>query len=116
MSEADELAKLAELHARGQLSDDEFARAKARLLSGAPTAAAPFVERVNSLRRSREDRWLGGVCGGLAEITGLAAWIWRLIAVLLVLFGGTGLLLYVLLWVFVPEAPLRTPVSSAPGH
>lgn len=114
MSDADDLAKLADLHARGQLSDDEFTRAKARLLRGEPPVNA-FTQSVNGLRRSREDRWLGGVCGGLAEITGLASWIWRLIAVLLVLFGGTGLLLYVLLWVFVPEAPVRTAGYSA-GH
>lgn len=114
MSDADDLAKLAELHARGQLSDDEFTRAKARLLRGEPPVNT-FAQSVNGLRRSREDRWLGGVCGGLAEMTGLAPWIWRLIAVLLVLFGGTGLLLYVLLWVFVPEAPVRTGGYSA-GH
>jgi phage shock protein C len=104
MSISDELDKLGELHRRGDLSDDEFSRAKTRVLGdtgrsgGAPAAAA-----VNALRRSRSDRWLGGVCGGIARISGVAAWLWRLIFVLLVLCAGTGALVYVLLWILVPE-------------
>lgn len=107
MSLSDELGKLDELHRRGALSGDEFARAKARLLSG----AAPGVPRppaaINALRRSRDDAWFGGVCGGLDSFTGVAAWAWRLLFVALTLCGGTGLVLYVLLWFFVPreEAP-----------
>ena len=59
MSTSDELNKLADLHARGVLSDEEFARAKARVLGADPGAAAPGVsasqvnESVNGLRRSR---------------------------------------------------------------
>ena len=46
--------------------------------------------------------WIGGVCGGLARATGIESWVWRLIFAVLFLFGGTGLLLYILLWIFVP--------------
>jgi len=100
MSLADELAKLDELRQRGAISDDEFARAKARLLGG---SEIPAVDAVNRLRRSRDDRWIGGVCGGIAKITDIESWIWRLVLFALALFGGTGVLLYVLLWIFVPE-------------
>jgi len=113
MSHADELNKLADLHARGALSDDEYARAKERVLNGAPTAGAyggssgngngDGMDAVNSLRRSRDDRWVGGVCGGIARTTGMASWIWRLLFTLLVLCAGSGVLLYILLWIFVPE-------------
>jgi phage shock protein C len=110
MSVAEELHKLAELHQRGVLSDSEFAQAKARLLSGeAPAGAsasagfAPAANGLNELRRSREDRWLGGVCGGLARITGMDSWVWRLLFTLLVLCVGTGLFVYLLLWIFVPQ-------------
>ena len=105
MSISNELDKLDELHRRGALSDDEFARAKARVLggSGSTTASAPALGAINSFRRSRNDRWLGGVCGGLAQITGLAAWAWRLIFTLLLLCAGSGALIYILLWLFVPE-------------
>lgn len=102
MTEADDLNKLADLHARGALSDEEFARAKARLLGAAP-AAQPNVSAVNGLRRSRIDRWIGGVCGGVARATGLDSWVWRLIFTVLFLAFGSGILLYVLLWIFVPE-------------
>lgn len=110
MALSDELEKLAALRERGVLSDDEFARAKARLLDGAasspprPAAAgdAPGLAALNALRRSAADRWIGGVCGGIARATGVDAWIWRLLFALLALFGGTGVVLYALLWIFVP--------------
>jgi phage shock protein PspC (stress-responsive transcriptional regulator) len=105
MSLADELSKLDELRSRGALSDEEFARAKARLLDGPVHSDIPAVDAVNRLRRSRSDRWIGGVCGGIAKITGVESWIWRLVLVALAFFGGTGVLLYILLWIFVPEEP-----------
>jgi len=107
MGLSEELEKLDELHRRGTLTADEFARAKARVLdeSGAPpSGAAPGpATTLGQLRRSASDRWLGGVCGGVARATGSESWIWRLLFVILFLFGGTGLLLYVLLWIFVPS-------------
>lgn len=102
MTDSDELGKLGELHERGVLSDDEFARAKARVLSGAAGASQSSGE-ARRLRRSRDDRWIGGVCGGIARTTGIESWIWRLLFTVLFLFGGTGFLLYILLWIFVPE-------------
>ena len=103
MGLADELTRLDELRARGVLSDDEFQRAKARLLDPAPGDDIPAVAALKRLRRSRLDRWLGGVCGGVAALSGVESWIWRLILVALALFGGTGVLLYILLWIFIPE-------------
>lgn len=103
MGLADELAKLDELRGRGALSDEEFARAKARLLDTPAGADIPAVQAMQRLRRSRADRWLGGICGGIAVATGVESWIWRLVLVTLALFGGTGVLLYLLLWIFVPS-------------
>lgn len=102
MTLADELIKLEQLRDRGTLSDEEFARAKARLLD-TPLASVPGVAAINRFRRSRSDRWLGGICGGLALSTGLESWIWRLLFTLMLFLGGSGLLLYVVLWIFVPE-------------
>ena len=67
--------------------------------SGAPAAAAAALNR---LRRSRSGQWLGGVCAGIAQVSGVETWIWRLLFALLFIFGGTGLLIYLLLWIFVP--------------
>ncbi|MFA9217577.1 MAG: PspC domain-containing protein [Sphingomonadaceae bacterium] len=104
MSVAEEIKRLHELHQAGALSDDEFAKAKARLLQqpGAVSDEAPG-QSVNRLRRSRGDRWVGGVCGGLAMATGLESWVWRLIFMLGVLSVGAGVGIYLLLWIFVPE-------------
>ena len=104
MGIADELTRLEELKGRGALTEDEFQRAKARLLDGPPLPPdIPAVAAINRFRRSRSDRWIGGVCGGLAALSGVDSWIWRLILAVLALFGGTGVLLYILLWIFVPN-------------
>jgi phage shock protein C len=120
MSVSDELGKLGDLHQRGMLSDDEFARAKARVLNGtnshdgsntgygagAQRFAAPPVNAINALRRSVSDRWIGGVCGGIAQVTGIASWVWRLVFIFGLVFAGSGVLLYILMWILVPQEPL----------
>jgi phage shock protein PspC (stress-responsive transcriptional regulator) len=63
------------------------------------------------LRRSRSDKVIGGVSGGLAEYSGIDALLWRVGFVALTLAGGTGIIVYLLLWVLMPVGP---PV--APGH
>ena len=117
MAESDELEKLGDLHRRGVLSDDEFARAKARVLSGSASSQgqAPVVRAINGLQRSRDDHWLGGVCGGIGRATGVAAWLWRLGFCALVLCAGTGILVYLLMWIFVPLEPTRVEASHAAG-
>ncbi|KPF61541.1 phage-shock protein [beta proteobacterium AAP51] len=97
-----ELDRLAALHSSGKLSDEEFQRAKSRVLAGEAPPPGPTVS-ATPLRRSRQDRWLGGVCGGLARSTGLESWLFRLLFVALLLMGGVGLVAYVLLWIFMPQ-------------
>lgn len=104
MTLGDELSKLAELRASGSLTEEEFVRAKERLLNSEQARSSdPVVSAVNSFRRSRTDRWFGGVCGGMARSTGMEAWVWRLIFTALFVCAGAGLLLYLLLWLFVPS-------------
>jgi phage shock protein C len=55
------------------------------------------------LVRSREGRIVAGVCAGLAVYFGLDANIVRLIFAGLTVFGGVGVLLYVVAWLIVPE-------------
>jgi phage shock protein C len=59
------------------------------------------------LRRSSTDTMAGGVCGGLAEYSGIDAVLWRVGFVGLTLAGGAGVVLYLLLWVLVAPAPGR---------
>jgi phage shock protein C len=104
MTLSDDLHKLEELRARGALTDEEFARAKERLLNAGNTnPSPPFVSAVNTFRRSRTDRWIAGVCGGLGRLTGMESWVWRLFFTVLFLCAGTGLLVYILLAIFVPS-------------
>ena len=118
MSVSDELGRPGELHQRGTPSDDEFARAKARVLAGVARTEAPAIAAINGLRRSRENAWFGGICGGIARTTGAAAWVWRLMFALLVLCAGTGVLAYLLMWILVPqdEVPVDTrPIDMRPA-
>jgi phage shock protein PspC (stress-responsive transcriptional regulator) len=101
MALAEELSRLQALRDSGTLNEGEFQRAKARVLDD---GSVPPVADLNRLRRSRSDRWIAGVCGGIATLTGVESWIWRLLLTALLLFGGTGALIYILLWIFVPEA------------
>jgi len=113
MSDSDELGKLGDLHQRGILSDEEFARAKARVLSGShATRASTPSNALNQFRRSLNDRWLGGVCGGIAQVTGTPSWVWRLVFTFGLVFAGCGLALYILLWILVPEEQLYLPAPS----
>ncbi|WP_341679122.1 PspC domain-containing protein [Niveibacterium sp. SC-1] len=115
MGLADELDTLARLRAEGALSEEEFVAAKTRLLTDAPTETMDDVRQarqvpngVNLLRRSTRDRWLGGVCGGIASFSGIESWVWRLLWTVTVFFAGVGLLAYVLCWIFVPEEETGT--------
>ena len=109
MALPDELEKLNALHERDALTDEEFALAKKRLLEAGPGAtqstSRPLSAPASTLgrfHRSITDRWLGGVCGGLGEQTGIPAWTWRILFVLTACLHGLGLLMYILLWIFVP--------------
>ncbi|MGY5884787.1 PspC domain-containing protein [Modestobacter lacusdianchii] len=65
------------------------------------------------LRRSRNDRVIGGVAGGLAEYTGIDALLWRVGAIALTLAGGSGIIIYLLLWLLMPSAPAAQPGDPA---
>jgi len=57
------------------------------------------------LRRSRRNRVIAGVCGGLAEFFGISAFWFRLAFVIALIPGGVpGLLPYVIMWIVVPNA------------
>ncbi len=65
-------------------------------------------KETKKLYRSQSDRMLAGVCGGLGAYIGMDPTIIRIIFVLLVVFGGGGGLLYILLWIFIPQEPTGT--------
>jgi phage shock protein PspC (stress-responsive transcriptional regulator) len=66
-----------------------------------PTEPPP--PKPKRLTRSRTDRMIAGVCGGFAEYAGVDVNLIRLAMVALTLFGGTGVVLYIIAWLIVPE-------------
>lgn len=57
------------------------------------------------LYRSRKERIIGGVCGGLGNYFNVDPVFTRLIWAVLFFFGGIGLLAYIIAWIIVPEEP-----------
>ncbi len=103
MTMADELEKLHRLLQGGALTQAEYEAAKARVLGGAAAGSSGSSLAINRLRLSDGDKWIAGVCGGVAAVTGVEAWIWRLIFVLGMFAGGFTAILYIVLWIFVPR-------------
>lgn len=60
------------------------------------------------IRRSRTNRSIAGVCGGLAEYFDIDATAVRLATLLLILFGGLSIWVYIILWIVIPEEPVNT--------
>jgi len=96
-----------------------------------PNCGKEFAERVNfccqcgtalftpaarrkPLSRSRTNRKIAGVCAGFAEYLDLDPTLIRILWVMLVIFGGCGLLAYLIAWIIMPEEPLLQ-VSATPA-
>ena len=62
------------------------------------------MEEPRKLYRSQTQRMLAGVCGGLAEYFNLDATVMRVLFLILAVFGGSGLVLYLVMWIVVPDA------------
>lgn len=71
-------------------------------LPGSPT--------VHQLRRSRTDRVVTGVAGGLGEYFGIDPVIFRVLFAVLSFFGGAGLAAYLVFWILIPEADVETSI------
>ena len=63
------------------------------------------MAQTRKLYRSRTDRKLAGVCGGLAQYFNADPTVIRVLFVVLALLGGPGLVIYLVLWIIVPEEP-----------
>jgi signal transduction histidine kinase len=66
--------------------------------------------------RPREGRVLGGVCAGVARAYGLDPIVLRILAVALVFAGGSGLLLYVVAWLILPQDGADQSLATAAAH
>jgi phage shock protein C len=58
----------------------------------------------HALRRSRNNRWVAGICGGLADFFGISSFWFRLAFFILLLPGGLpGLVPYIVMWIIIPS-------------
>lgn len=67
-----------------------------------PAEATP-----RKLYRSRTERSIAGICGGLAAYFDADPTMIRLVMLLLILFGGLSIWAYIILWIVIPEEPVR---------
>lgn len=70
------------------------------------------ASQAKRLYRSEKDRMIGGVCGGLGEYFQVDSSLFRLLFVVITLFGGAGILLYLVLWIILPRESFLTDTSE----
>jgi phage shock protein PspC (stress-responsive transcriptional regulator) len=80
----------------------------------APPVPAAAGRQRPPLRRSATDKVLGGVCGGLAEYSGVEPLLWR-VGFIALAFFGPGILIYPLLWLLMPAGPTGPDHPADPG-
>ncbi len=65
-----------------------------------------MAKSIKRLYRSRKDKVLGGVCGGIAEYLSVDPVVVRLVVAIVVLISmGMGILAYLIAWIIIPEEP-----------
>ena len=62
------------------------------------------MDEPRKLYRSDKKRLVAGVCGGLGEYFNIDATLIRVLFVVLTVFGGAGLVVYLAMWIIVPDA------------
>ena len=73
-------------------------------------------EATKKLYRSRTERWFAGVCGGLGTYFGIDPTLVRVLFVIFALTFGSGLLIYLILWLLIPNEPEATGVIETAGE
>jgi phage shock protein C len=74
-----------------------------------PAGGGPRV-----VRRSRSERLIAGVCGGIGRYLGVDPVLLRIAFIVLALANGLGVIAYVVAWVAIPEERPGQPLAAAP--
>lgn len=77
-----------------------------RNLPAQPIATREPYDYPSHLYRSRDERMIAGVCGGIAKYTNIPVSKLRVVALVLILVAGLTLIAYFIMWYIVPEEPL----------
>jgi phage shock protein PspC (stress-responsive transcriptional regulator) len=70
-----------------------------------PSERSSFIQFLHEVKRSRSDKELGGVCGGLAAHSDIPVWIYRALFITLLMMG-VGAVAYIALWICMPVEPV----------
>jgi len=70
------------------------------------------MEKTNRLYRSAKSRVFGGVAGGIADYFDVDPILIRMLFVIIAFAGGGGVLVYIILWIAIPEQPIIPPVFN----
>ena len=85
----------------------------AKQLETSAPGLSPETGGKRKLMRSSTDKKIAGVCAGLADYFDLDPTIVRVVWLLAILVGGTGVLAYLVLWIVLPVAPAGVIPTSA---
>jgi phage shock protein C len=102
------MASMSDVNGNSRATDSMTADQGSPASAGWGSGRKPQGKR---LERKLTNRWVAGVCSGLADYTGVDATLIRVVFAVLTFFGGTGLIAYVLGWALIPEE--GEPVSIA---
>jgi phage shock protein C len=80
-----------------------------------PLGTGPRAGPTPRLTRSREDRLIGGVAGGIGHYFEIDPVVIRVVFVVLALVGGGGVLAYLIAWVVIPDAPTKGAAPPEPS-
>ncbi|WDF68615.1 PspC domain-containing protein [Sphingobacterium oryzagri] len=101
----------------GKVSDFEQSEEAGEGMSDIPEDAYNRADHIGrKLMRDPDDKVLGGVCSGLAHYFGMEPRWLRVLLVLFVLIGGSGFLVYLILWIVMPVAETRADKMSMRGE
>ncbi len=98
-----EVSALSTNQRSGRIPERRSRAGYATIRTGTHRGRSPDMEEPRKLYRSRSQRMIAGVCGGLADYFNIDATLVRVLFLLLAVFGGTGLVIYVVMWVIVPD-------------
>lgn len=68
---------------------------------------------MKTLRRSKENRVIAGICGGIAEYFSLDPVLIRVLFLIMAFFGGAGIILYIVCWFIMPERDGNETIDDA---
>ena len=74
-----------------------------------------FIRFLHDVKRSRRDRKLGGVCGGLAAYSDIPSWVYRALFIILLVIG-VGAIAYIALWICMPTEEAYATSDAVATH